>query len=98
MQRVVIEDHSVLPVLTLNDRGIQSTTPDGAYYMVMGEKAQIVVVGPMHFTPGQYLEALNTLMDEGFEHDCNSFLVPPSNTERQNVVLHRGFVDLRFRK
>jgi hypothetical protein len=98
MQRVVIVEQGVLPVLTLNTKDVHPRMPDGAYYRVIADQAQIIVVGPMHFTPGQYLDALNDLLDERYDHDFNSFMKIPHRRELQEAVLRRGFVDLRFRK
>lgn len=100
MQRVVIVDHQlgVLPVISPKDGDITSKHEDGAFFAVNGDHAQIIVVGPMHFTPGQYLEALNELLEERFEHHYNAFMTVPHILELQNTVLSRGYIDLRFRK
>lgn len=99
MQHVIVDNMGgVLPVLTLRTKEVYQSMPDGAYYSVMGHQAQIIVVGPMHFTPGQYLDALNDLVSDSFDHDYNAFMIPPNTIEKQKIILRRGFIDLRFRK
>lgn len=88
----------VLPVLKpMSVVGLCSTDADGAYFKIGGGYAQIIVVGVMHFTPGDYLDALNDLLEERFEHYYSTFLDPPEGPQR-NVVLRRGFINLMFRK
>lgn len=92
-------DHAILPVLIPNvSQDVKSTDADGAYYLVRCDEAQIIIIGPMHFTPGQYLEALNELLEERFEHHYNAFMTMPNDLQVQTRVLSRGFVELRFRK
>jgi hypothetical protein len=98
MRRVVIDEQGILPKLTLRERDVYAWMPEGAYYSVLGDKAQIIVVGPMHFSPGDYLAALNDLLDSHYEHEFNSFMEVPHDKAKQETVLSRGFVDLRFRK
>lgn len=86
----------VLPKLTEQPlSGVGSLTPDGAYYKTLGDYAQVIVIGPMHFSPSSYLEAINDLLDERFEHYHNAFLDPVTS---KNVVLQRGFISLHFKK
>lgn len=93
------DEVSVLPVLTLqDDAGIYSMIPDGAYYRVRDNFAQIVIVGPMRFTPAVYLEALNDLLDESFIHHYNSFMDPPYEKGPALMTLQRGFIQLYFKK
>lgn len=91
----------VLPVLkpfpTEGHGEVWSGEPDGAYFKVGGGYAQVIVVGVMHFAPGDYLDALNDLLEERFEHYYSTFLDPPEGPQR-NVVLRRGFINLMFRK
>lgn len=71
-------------------------SPDGAYYKVLDDYAQVIIIGPMHFTPADYLEAINELFDERFEVYHNTFLDPVGVTKK--AVLQRGFVSLHFKK
>lgn len=78
--------------------GVKANDPDGAYFQVREGYAQIVIVGVMHFTPGDYIDALNDLLDERFEAYYNAFLDPPANKEQQPMVLRRGFISLMVKK
>lgn len=83
---------SAYPVLTPMDQVIVANGPDGAFYVVQGDHAQVIIVGAMYFTPGQYIEALGELLDTHYVLRSSQFM-PPPNTQRQ-LVLDRGFVSL----
>lgn len=77
---------------------LNSMDPDGAYYKVRENYAQVIIIGPMPFSPSAYLEALNHLLDEDFEHYYNTFLDAPTEKASAQRVLQRGFVSLHFKK
>lgn len=83
---------SALPVIVPMEQVIVANDPDGAYYVVQGDHAQVIIVGAMYFTPGQYIEALGELLDTHYVLRSSQFLVVPE-TQRQ-LVLDRGFVSL----
>ncbi len=94
----VVTECAALPVLIeMPKAGVCASAMDGAYYRTIGECAQIVVVGPMHFTPGEYVVALGELLDDEFILYHNDFLGTP-NIELRDVVLRRGFANLMARR
>jgi hypothetical protein len=96
-----VKDIAALPVLNHLPEPdmVCSITPDGAYFRTRGEEAQIIVVGPMHFSPGSYVEALNELNDDSYVLYRNSFLGTDLAAEAaRHVILQRGFVNLLARR
>jgi len=89
-----VKEYAALPVLKkMPVEGVCLRNVDGAYYRVNGEHAQVVVIGPMHFTPGEYLDALNELEDDSFRLYHSAFMGTP-NLDIRELVLRRGFVNL----
>lgn len=88
---------SALPVLNPypETEMISTKTADGAYYVAREEAAQVIVVGPMHFTPGDYFQALNDLLDTHYDLCESMFMTTGIATEEvYQHVLKRGFVSL----
>jgi hypothetical protein len=89
-----VNEYAALPVLQEMPReGVCLRNLDGAYYRISGEHAQVVVIGPMHFTPGEYLDALNELTEDYFRLYHSDFMGTP-NQDIHELVLRRGFVNL----
>lgn len=78
--------------------GITATMADGAYYVARNEAAQVVIIGAMHFTPGEYIDALNELADTHFELHESSFMLGRDKLPHDREVLRRGFVSLIAKK
>jgi hypothetical protein len=94
-----MKDSGIVPVLKPMPRdGVHHDVPDGAYFSVRGDDAQIVLVGPAYFSPGDYQDALNDLLGQDFEIERNSFLDPPEARELVKPSLRRGFVAIWLRK
>lgn len=70
---------------------------DGAYYSIRGEHAQVVVVGVMHFTPGQFIEALSDLLNTHYEIVSCAFM-GSTNPSKNREVFSRGFVNIMARE
>lgn len=88
------------PVLhPMPDDGVLVSTVDGAYYVTRDDAAQIVVVGAMHFTPGDYFRALNECLDTHFEISHSDFLRTDFVSREMRVsILDRGFISLIGRR
>lgn len=95
-----VHDISALPVLTESKEDVNSISPDGAYFFVKDDEAQIIVIGPMHFSPVSYVEALNELRSDCFVLYRNSFLLCDLIKDEavKQIVLNRGFVNLKARR
>ena len=76
---------------------ISTQTVDGAYYVAREDAAQVIVVGPMHFTPGDYFRALNELLDTHYDLHSSEFM-SSRDKALHKVVLDRGFVSLIGRR
>ena len=77
--------------------GVMLSSPDGAYYKIVGDQAQIIIVGPMHFTPAQYQNALRYETDKWFWIKSAEFLPgPPNDPAKCEGVLLRGVISLIF--
>jgi len=88
---------SASPVISpMLEQGINANDSDGAYYVISGDYVQVVIVGAMHFTPGEYMRALNDLVETHFELHTSSFMM--CGNENAKRVLDRGFVSLIGRK
>jgi hypothetical protein len=90
----------VIPVLVPQPpMGVGSLTMDGAYFKANTDGfAQVIVVGVMHFSPGDYLDALNDLLGESYKPYLNTFLDPPEPRDLQPAAIRRGYVSLFFKK
>lgn len=82
-----------LPADTL----IGTAMADGAYYTLRGDFAQVVVVGVMHFTPGEFIEALNDLVDSHYTIFSCAFM-DHTDPAQNRETLSRGFVNIMARK
>lgn len=88
---------SASPVISpMPERGILASDPDGAHYVIKGDYVQIIVIGAMHFTPGDYMRALNDELDTHFELRSSEFMTFTNDIAK--TVLNRGFVSLIGRK
>lgn len=86
---------SALPVIQeMSEGGIYLSMSDGAYYVMSEDHnfVQIVVVGAMHFTPGEYIAALNDLLDNHYQLSSSEFMTYVKEDAKK--VLERGFVSL----
>jgi hypothetical protein len=84
---------SAYPVIVpMHEQGVFARDEDGAYYVVQGNYAQVIVIGPMHFAPGAYVEALSELLDTHYVLTHSEFLSATQDVKR--TVLDRGFVSL----
>lgn len=95
---------SALPVLLpVPDCLIYVAIPDGAYYQIgcdnAPNEAQVMVVGVMHFTPGEYIDALKDVTSGDYVHVSSEFMgTDYLAPELKKRVLNRGFVSLIARK
>lgn len=78
--------------------GAMVASPDGAYYLRDGDGVQIIVVGPMRFTPGEYQIALRDQVTfDLFDIESLEFMRPPHDPVEREIVMRRGFVSMIFR-
>jgi hypothetical protein len=81
------------------DYSVITSMRDGAYWMQIDKEVQIIVVGPMLFTPGeyaiaaslQYADAPGALTIQSLE------FMGPSNPAERHLMLRRGFVNIMLR-
>lgn len=88
--------------------GLALDSPDGAYVSKpVGNEWQITVVGPMRWTPGEYVDALMERFDEALMLEEVFFLEPvavegaadrPGFISKVEQTRRRGFVGMRVRK
>lgn len=84
-------------------RDVTLGSPDGAYFSIDGDRAQVTIVGPMLFTPRQYLDAVNDHVqkdapDRYFEIDDIEVMKAPDSKDEtlKKNVLHRGFFAIKM--
>lgn len=76
--------------------GVTSSHPDGAYYMRIGDRCQIIVVGPMLLTPREWSYVASE--EFGDDVDIEEFAVLGTAEESfRKLVLARGFVSMIFK-
>src|SRR5262245_38133798 len=79
------------------DNCVISTDPDGAYYRPntgsMAGTYQILIIGPMIRTPGEYADALGALLGLPLVIRACAFLDCPEAHIRDQV-LRRGFISI----
>jgi hypothetical protein len=89
------KDH---PSLREDGADVSASDPTGAYLLIIGREAQVVIVGAMQGTPGAYRVALNRRRRRQYRLESASFLplVAGRSRKKFEAAQDRGFVSLIF--
>ncbi len=92
-----LSDSSLPTLVPKPQRDLGISDREGAYVNVSEEGVQVIVIGPMRYTPGEYAAAVSDLCGAEFGVRSAEFMTC-TNADLNHTLLCRGFVSMIFGK